>query len=158
MPSITVSGVITGEIKMWGAPFIPDGFLACDGAAVSRTTYSTLFSIYGTTFGSGDGSTTFNLPDLRGRVPIGIGTGPGLTNRNLGEQIGSETHALSASELAPHTHQYFSPTVIGSFFTEGGGPTASTIGIVSTQTGSSGSGTPHTNMQPGLGINFIIKT
>lgn len=65
----------TGSIKSWPASSAPSGWLSCDWSAVSRTTYSALFAIIGSNFGPGDGSTTFNLPDLRGRVPLGIGTG-----------------------------------------------------------------------------------
>lgn len=95
----------------------PSGWLLCDGAIVSRTTYSALFTAIGTVYGSGDGSTTFNLPDTRGRVPMGSGTGLGLnasgtgvtsgtamTARALGAWFGEETHLLTATELAAHTH------------------------------------------------------
>lgn len=81
-----------------------DGWLNCDGSAVSRTTYADLFAIIGTTYGSGDGSTTFNLPDLRGRTIIGVGQGSGLTNRTLAATVGVETHPLVTSELPSHTH------------------------------------------------------
>lgn len=68
------------------------GFLKCDASAVSRTTYADLFAVIGTTFGSGDGSTTFNLPDGLGRAAVGAGTGSGLTARSRGDLIGAETH------------------------------------------------------------------
>jgi microcystin-dependent protein len=95
----------------------PSGWLLANGDAISRTTYSSLFSSIGTTYGTGDGSTTFNLPDLRGRLPMGAGTGVGLnasgtgvtsgsamTARALGAWFGEETHLLTTSELASHTH------------------------------------------------------
>lgn len=95
----------------------PSGWLLANGDAVSRTTYSSLFSAIGTTYGTGNGSTTFNLPDLRGRLPMGAGTGVGLnasgtgvtsgtamTARALGAWFGEETHLLTTSELASHTH------------------------------------------------------
>jgi microcystin-dependent protein len=95
----------------------PSGWLLANGDAISRTTYSSLFSAIGTTYGTGDGSTTFNLPDLRGRLPMGAGTGVGLnasgtgvtsgtamTARALGAWFGEETHLLTTSELASHTH------------------------------------------------------
>jgi len=65
--------VLTGEIRLWTSSNIPDGFLLCNGVAVSRETYANLFSVIGTTFGAGDGSSTFNLPDMRDRYPIGAG-------------------------------------------------------------------------------------
>jgi microcystin-dependent protein len=76
----------------------------CDGSTISRTTYPTLFAVIGTTYGSGDGVNTFHLPDLRGRVPVGTGTGSGLTNRLLGAIGGAETHTLLTSEMPAHTH------------------------------------------------------
>ena len=95
----------------------PSGWLLANGDAISRTTYSSLFSAIGTTYGAGDSSTTFNLPDLRGRLPMGAGTGAGLnasgtgvtsgtamTARALGAWFGEETHLLTTSELASHTH------------------------------------------------------
>lgn len=83
----------------------PDGpFLACDGSAVSRTTYAALYALLGTTWGVGDGSTTFNLPDARGRVPMGAGTGSGLTARTVGQSGGEETHLLTTAEMPAHTH------------------------------------------------------
>jgi microcystin-dependent protein len=95
----------------------PSGWLLANGNAISRTTYSSLFSAIGTTYGTGDGSTTFNLPDLRGRLPMGAGTGVGLnasgtgvtsgtamTARALGAWFGEETHLLTTAELASHTH------------------------------------------------------
>ena len=95
----------------------PSGWLLANGNAVSRTTYSALFSAIGTVYGSGDGSTTFNLPSMAGRLPMGAGTGLGLnasgtgvtsgtamTARALGAWFGEETHLLTATELASHTH------------------------------------------------------
>lgn len=85
---------------------VPYGWLLEDGAAVSRATYPALFTAIGTTYGTGDGSTTFNVPDSRGRVLVGAGTGatPTLTNRVLGSEGGEEDHALTLGELATHTH------------------------------------------------------
>ena len=87
-----------GGIMLSAAQTVPTGWLRCDGSAVSRTTYSALFSAISTAFGAGDGSTTFNLPDYRGRVPIGSGAGAGLTTRTVGAKGGEETHALFGSE------------------------------------------------------------
>jgi microcystin-dependent protein len=93
-----------GSIFMFGAMTPPAGCLLCDGSAVSRSTYSTLFGIFGTSFGAGNGSSTFNLPDLQGRFPLGAGAGAGLTSRALASKGGEETHALVTGELAAHTH------------------------------------------------------
>lgn len=142
-----------GMMMLYGAASPPTGWLACDGSAVSRTTYSALFAIIGTTFGAGDGSTTFNLPDLRGRTPIGSGTGSGLTARTLGATHGAETHVLSTAEMPAHTHTYNSVNT-GSGVAAGSGMT----GTFSNTTGSTGGGGAHNNMQPSLVVNFIIKT
>lgn len=76
----------------------------CDGSAISRTTFATLFARLGTTHGSGDGSSTFNVPDLRGQFVVGVGQGSGLTNRTLGAKGGEESVTLSAGQMPSHTH------------------------------------------------------
>jgi microcystin-dependent protein len=93
-----------GTIKYWPVATPPQYWLNCDGSAISRTAYPDLYTLIGTTYGAGDGATTFNLPDLRGRVGLGTGQGSGLTNRLLAAIGGEETHALSVAELAAHTH------------------------------------------------------
>jgi microcystin-dependent protein len=80
------------------------GFIFCDGAQVSRSVYAALYAAIGTVFGPGDGSSTFNVPDLRGRSPIGAGSGPGLSNRGLGSVGGEENHTLSTAEMPYHSH------------------------------------------------------
>jgi microcystin-dependent protein len=97
----------TGSIFMWPAVTPPGGYLVCDGSAVSRTVYSALFSIISTSYGAGDGSSTFNIPNLQGRVPLGTGTAPGAagaTNHALASTGGEETHVLTVAELAAHVH------------------------------------------------------
>lgn len=89
-----------GLIMTFAGVNAPTGFLVCDGSAVSRTTYATLFGVIGTTFGAGDGSTTFNLPDLSGRVPLGVSQA-----HALGSTGGSETVTLTESELPAHVHE-----------------------------------------------------
>lgn len=93
-----------GTLFVFGGTTAPRGFLLADGSAVSRATYFALFAVIGTTWGAGDGSTTFNLPDMRGRVPIGAGAGPGLTARAIGAVGGEEAHVLSTAEAGPHAH------------------------------------------------------
>lgn len=160
---------VTGAMKLYGGSSAPTGYLWCDGAAVSRSTYAALFAIVGTTFGAGNGSTTFNVPDLRGRVPLGkdnmggstasrvtsASTG-GSNATTLGGTGGAETHALTSSENGPHTH------TIG---VSGGGSNASIINQTpgtnpsgTYTSSSSGSGTAHNNTQPWLAVNYIIKT
>lgn len=92
-----------GIIKMFAGNFAPRNWAFCNGQLLSIAQNTALFSILGTTYG-GDGRTTFALPDLQGRVPVGTGAGPGLTNRTLGQKFGSEHNNLTVSQMAPHTH------------------------------------------------------
>ena len=89
-----------GIIMPFAGTMAPENYLFCDGSAVSRTTYATLFDVIGTTFGAGDGSTTFNVPDLSGRVPLGVSQA-----HALGSTGGSETVTLTEQELPAHTHE-----------------------------------------------------
>src|SRR6266568_2255274 len=92
-----------GEIILVPYNFAPQGWAFCEGQLLSIAQNTALFSLLGTTYG-GDGRTTFALPDLRGRVPIHFGQGPGLPNYNLGDKAGEESHTLTQSELAVHVH------------------------------------------------------
>ena len=92
-----------GEIIMFGGNFAPRGWALCNGQLLSISQNSALFSILGTTYG-GDGRTTFGLPDLRGRVSMHPGTGPGLSPRSLGQKGGAETETLTTSNMPSHTH------------------------------------------------------
>jgi microcystin-dependent protein len=95
-----------GGIMPFGASAAPTGFLLCDGGAVSRTTYAALFGVIGTTYGTGNGTTTFTLPDLRGKFPLGSSSG-----HALGSAGGSETTTLSSTNLPAHTHGMSAVTV-----------------------------------------------
>jgi microcystin-dependent protein len=97
------SGIPTGTIIAFPSSTIPNGFLLCDGSAVSRTTYANLFAVIGTTYGAGDGSTTFNLPNLKGKVPVGFDSSQTEFNA-LGKTGGAKTHTLSVDEMPSHTH------------------------------------------------------
>lgn len=147
--------VPAGAIQAYAGSTAPSGWLACDGSAVSRTTYADLYSAIGTTWGTGDGSTTFNVPDLRGRALIGDGTGSGLTARTLGTQnIGAETHTLAESEMPAHTH-----TIAKGGTAAAGSYTAQSATVSGNHTSSStGGGGAHNNMQPSAVVKFIIKT
>src|ERR687894_2069634 len=92
-----------GQIVLFAGNFAPRGWAFCHGQILSIAQNTALFSILGITYG-GNGQTTFALPDLRGRTPVGAGQGPGLTNRILGGSAGAETHTLLVSELPAHTH------------------------------------------------------
>jgi len=155
--------VAAGSLLSYAGSSAPTGFLLCDGAAVSRTAYSVLFVIISTTYGVGDGSTTFNLPDLRGRAPIGLDNmGASSANRitdaqadSLGGSMGAEDHTLSESELAAHLHSYiFSPAANIQL----GGTSQNAGNATGANTGNTGGGSAHNNVQPTLFLNYIIKT
>ena len=157
----TTGTIPTGSSMWWGGNFasIPTGWLACDGLAVSRVTYLDLFNVIGTTYGVGDGSTTFNLPDYRGRVGMGSnhvslpnGSDGTLTTRNEGVSSGVETHVLVESEMAAHSHA--SKRQIKDM--QSGGTTKAATNTVNT--GFTGSDTSHSNMSPFLTLYAIIKT
>ena len=117
-----------GMVSPYAGSSSPTGWLLCDGTAVSRTTYSALFGVISTTYGAGDTSTTFNVPDLRGRTPIGAGTGAGLTARTLAATTGVESVTLTAAQsgLPAHTHTNSATTT-----TTGGSHGHGTSGSVS---------------------------
>lgn len=94
---------LIGQLMLFAGNFAPRGWAFCNGQLMSIAQNTALFSILGTTYG-GDGRTTFALPDLRGRVPIHSGTGPGLTPRNLGQRFGTQTNTMTHNQLAAHTH------------------------------------------------------
>lgn len=160
------NSVPTGVINMWGTATAPTGYLLCAGAAVSRTTYSALFAVIGTTFGVGDGSTTFNLPNYTNRTPYG--TTVGATGGSADAIVVSHTHTATSTVTDPgHNHtvqlQAFNGTT-GSAIdgAKNNGTTTTstaTTGItVATTNASAGASGTNANLPPYLGINFIIKT
>lgn len=103
MNALEEATVPTGSITMFGASSAPTGWLLCDGSAVSRTTYAALFAVISDTYGVGNGTTTFNLPNLKGRVPVGLDSADSSFDV-LGETGGAKTHTLTTSEMPSHTH------------------------------------------------------
>lgn len=162
-------GMPTGAVIPFAGSSSPTGWLLCGGQAVSRVTYAALFSAIGTVYGVGDGSTTFNLPDLRGRVVAGEddmgGTaanrlttaGSGINGVALGAAGGAETHTLTLAQMPAHSH-----TVSGATASAGGGSadqrSAGTATGTAPTTASQGSGAAHNNTQPTIVLNYIIKT
>jgi len=169
--SAPVSTVLTGSMQMWPTATAPTGYLLCAGAAVSRVTYADLYALIGTTYGVGDGSTTFNLPDLRGRSPFGVSGSYALasTGGSADAVVVSHTHtATSVVTDSGHIHGVpFGPRIGGGLGAAGnsdGGYTAlntnsATTGItVATTNASAGVSGTGANLMPYLAINFIIKT
>lgn len=166
------------EIRLFGGNFAPSEFAFCDGKLISIAENSALFALIGTTYG-GDGQYTFALPDLRGRVPVGTGSGPGLPSIELGQKWGTETMTLLSNNLPAHTHQGTLAAVVNSGSGTGEGPTGAYWGKssesiyspsadstlmnagavqVTAQVGSTGSNAPVNAMQPYLALNYIICT
>ena len=99
-----IGGLIpAGVITPFAGSTAPSGWLLCDGSAVSRTTYARLFQVIGTTYGAGNGSTTFNLPNLKGKIPVGYNSSETEFN-SLGKTGGAKTHTLTVQEMPSHTH------------------------------------------------------
>ena len=158
-----------GEIKMFAGNFAPHGWALRQGQLLAISSNAALFSILGTTYG-GNGTSTFALPDLRSRVPVGQGQGPGLSNYVLGEVTGTESVTLLTSQMPQHNH------VINAVASGGNqaSPTSGSLAIESTGTSLNYSSTapssamnanmvalaggnqPHSNIQPVLCVNFII--
>ena len=158
-----------GVILPFAGATAPDGFLLCYGQAVSRDTYSDLFAAIGTTYGAGDGSTTFNLPDLRGRVAAGKddmgGTaanritngGSGIVGTTLGANGGAETHTLTTAQIPNHSHTILGGDTTPASFTNRAGQGDGNNNY-NWNSGSAGGGGAHNNTQPTLILNHIIST
>ena len=172
-----IEGIPTATIVPWSSSSVPTGFLECNGAAVSRSTYSALFAIVGTTYGAGDGASTFNVPDLQDNVAMGKSGTKALASTGGANTVavtasgtisGSTANAtLSTAQLASHTH---SAAAVGPQNSGGGNPHKNPS---NSNTGSTGSGTGHSHnlsatfsgntnnpsvLQPYLTIIYIIKT
>ncbi len=158
--------VPTGGTIAYGGSSAPAGWLLCDGSAVSRTTYAVLFAIVGTTFGAGDGSTTFNLPDLRGRFPLGKATaGTGSVLGGTGGAI-DHTHGAGSFAGTDHSHSFSATSSTPSPLSNGcaggaGCPHDNHTHSVSGTTGNAGAGaitgTSASNNPPFQVVNYIIK-
>ena len=178
--SVKAQEPFIGEIVMFGGTFAPRGWAFCDGQLLSISQNTALFSILGTTYG-GDGRTTFGLPDLRGRVPMHAGNGPGLSNRRLGEKSGAETVTLTSSQMPSHNHTATTDSTLGAS-SSGASTVNSPAGNVLANDGNdriyknvepdvlmrtsaidstttvddTGGGQAHTNVQPFQAVHFII--
>lgn len=169
--SSTPTYVPTGGMMMWGTASAPTGYLLCNGAAVSRTTYSALFAVIGTAYGAGDGSTTFTLPDFRDRFPVGAGTtySANSTGGSKDAIVVTHNHTGTTTTVADHVHTMFirGGTPGGSFIyprhdtyidnaNQDSGAAGSHNHTFTTD--SAGSSGTNANLPPYLGVYFIIKT
>ena len=164
-----MSEPFVGEIRMFAGNFAPRGWAFCDGQLMAVSQNDALFSLLGTTYG-GDGRTTFGLPDMRGRLPVHQGQGPGLSMRRLGARYGEEIVTLTVNEIPPHSHGLLASTseasspnpandVLASH-TDGDQTYAEATqpvnGLSSNTVATSGGSRSHTNLMPTLCVNYII--
>jgi microcystin-dependent protein len=164
--SVTGGLIPSGLVSPFAGTAAPTGWLLCDGSAVSRSTYAALFGTIGMTYGAGDGTTTFNLPDLRGRVAAGkdnmggtaanrltAASAAALNGTVLGGNGGNQQHQLTMAELASHTHAIH---LSGTASSSSGANEPHTTGPTK-NTAPTGGDQPHNNVQPTLILNYIIK-
>lgn len=159
-----------GEIKLFGGNFQIQGHVFCNGQLLSINDNNALFALLGTTYG-GDGVNTFGVPDLRSRIPIGKGTGGGLSSRTIGEQSGTESVTLLATQIPVHTHAMNCNNATANSSNPSGNfpasqslltsyaaaPTAAST-MKGNMISSAGGNQPHTNIQPYLAVNYLIAT
>jgi microcystin-dependent protein len=162
-----MSNPYVGEIRLFAGNFAPNGWMFCQGQTLAIAENDVLFTLIGTTYG-GDGQQTFRLPDLRGRVPVHQGQGPGLSPRTPGEVGGAETVTLQASQLPQHTHALHASTAAATGSAPGGavlaatnvasyGPGPATTAMAAGAVGSTPAAQPHDNMAPTLAVSYIIS-
>jgi microcystin-dependent protein len=166
-----MSSPYIGEIRMFGGNFAPAGWMFCEGQQLPISENDALFTLIGTTYG-GDGEETFNLPDLRGRLPIHQGTGSGGTTFVIGEAAGTEEVTLTTQQIPAHNHALLASTNVATTNQLGTNIPASLLaagtssaygidapfGTINPDTVTPlGGSQPHTNFQPYLCVNFIIS-
>lgn len=162
-----MSEPFVGEIRMFAGNFAPRGWAYCDGQLLAVSQNDALFSLLGTIYG-GDGRTTFGLPDMRGRIPIHAGNGPGLSTRRLGAKGGTEKETITVNQIASHTHPLRGTDDSGNTASPAGNAPAKSTTVDAYIDGtpsanlaagavtSVGGGQDHTNIMPYLCIHFII--
>ena len=164
-----------GEIRLFAGTYAPQGWLLCQGQLIGISDNETLYTLLGTTYG-GDGQSTFGLPNLQGTLPIGQGQGPDLTNRIIGQQLGSDTVTLTQAQIPAHSHAVYATSETATTVTPGPGVMLATVpnpqgfydaGTANPPTkaafsnravGVAGSSQPHSNHMPTASINYIIAT
>lgn len=147
--------VSAGEMRLTGRYSAPTGWLLCQGQSLSRTTYARLFAAIGTLYGAPT-STTFQVPDMRGRVAVGYD--PSQTEFNVaGKTGGAKTHVLTAAEMPVHSHSYTAPGPVYDTNINAGSQSPRAAGGSAATTGERGANAAHNNLQPYLALNYIIK-
>jgi microcystin-dependent protein len=162
-----MSDAFVGEIRQFGFNFAPTGWAQCNGQLIAISQNTALFSLLGTTYG-GNGTTTFALPNLQGRVPLQAGQAPGLSNRDLGEMGGAEAVTLLTNQTPGHFHPAFCNSGDGNDYGPAGNFWAQDVGggleydntgggqMAAGAVGISGGGVPHSNLQPYQVLNYCI--
>lgn len=166
-----MSDPFIGEIRLLGFSRVPRGWLPCDGSLQPISSWDALFALIGTTYG-GDGQITFAMPDLRGRIPLHNGTGPGLSPRTIGETGGTESVTLTSVQMPNHTHSITATTAVANATTPGptlalGTVTGDTMYLTDTtgatpvtmssqSTSLAGQNLPHDNLMPTLTAQYCI--
>lgn len=163
-----MSEPFVGEIRMFAGNFAPRGWAFCDGQLLAVSQNDALFSLLGTIYG-GDGRTTFGLPDLRGRIPIHAGTGPGLSPRRLGAKFGTEEETITVNQLPRHNHPLQARAFVAdtrnpqnkvlaqpATFLYSPVPTTPLVNFSTQAVSNVGGSQSHFNLMPFLCVNFII--
>ena len=165
--SVGQAEAFLGEIRIWPGQWAPFGWAFCDGQSLNAQQYQALYSLIGVTYG-GNYGTTFNLPDLRGRVPVHSGAAPGLSVIVLGMKAGTNTTTLLTSNLPAHNHTISGTTTAATTNNPTGAvladtsildleyATSATANVSMAPTGNTGTNAPFNIMQPYLGVNYII--
>lgn len=158
---------VIGEIRLFAGPFVPEGWKACDGQRLSIQGNEVLFSLIGVAYG-GDGISYFCVPDLRGRLPLSLGQGPGLSPRSLAQMGGTETVTLTVDTLPEHDHPIWSSETLGTLTSPEGhlpgsssypayaAPDPGTQVSLADGTTMTGGGQSHENRMPSMAMTYII--
>ena len=163
-----MSEPFVGEIRMFAGNFAPRGWAFCDGQLLAVSQNDALFSLLGTIYG-GDGRTTFGLPEMRGRIPVHAGTGPGLSQRRLGAKSGAESVTVTANNLPAHSHPFQATSNSANAQSAAGALPAQSqadiyldnlddgsTSLAADSVTNAGGGQAHNNLMPYLCVNFII--
>jgi microcystin-dependent protein len=146
-----------GSVLSFAGSIVPNGWLECDGTDVSRTTFADLFSVIRTTYGGGDGTTTFNLPNIKGKVVVGYNASETEFD-TIGETSGEKAHTLTVNEIPSHNHVFTEAYGGSGVYPDADkSPSSTSLQRPSGAIGNTGGGAAHNNLQPYIALKFIIK-